>query len=264
MNYRHIYHAGNFADVFKHSILTLLLEYLCRKDKPCVFIDTHAGLGLYDLLDERAQKTKEAESGILRLLQEPKPIDELSKYLDIVKSFKQDGQQLYPGSPLIMQAMQREFDHLVLNELHPEDSVTLKKQLKGGHNVHIHQRDAYELLPAILPPKPARGLILIDPPFEKRDEFSRFKTAIQKSLKRFATGTYVFWYPIVDKSYVNKIIEIKRAVNVDVLKAEITLDKVYHANQGLIGCGVLIINPPWQIEQPIENITRYLKSVFAP
>lgn len=263
MNYRHIYHAGNFADVFKHSILTLLLEYLERKDKPCVFIDTHAGIGLYDLFDERAQKTKEAEAGILRLLKEKKPIAELSRYLDIVRSCQQDGRQHYPGSPFIMQAMQRQGDHLILNELHPEDISVLKKQFKNRDNIHIHQRDAYELLPAVLPPKPPRGLILIDPPFEKRDEFSRFKTAIIKSLKRFSTGTYVFWYPIVDKSYAKKVAEIKQAVNLEVLKAEITLDTVYRVNRGLTGCGVLIINPPWQIEQPIENITKYLSKLFS-
>lgn len=263
MNYRHIYHAGNFADVFKHSILTLLLSYLVRKEKPCVFIDTHAGIGAYDLRDERARKTKEADSGIFHLIKQPSTPSALKPYLELVLPFLNATNASYPGSPEFMRAFQREGDHVILNELHPADFASLKQHVKKAQRTHLHQQDAYTLLPAILPPTPRRGLILIDPPFEKKDELQRFDTALKKALHRFATGVYMLWYPIVDIADEKQVQKLINSLELPSINAVLKIDQIYRTNRGMSGCGVLIINPPWQIQKQIDEIGQYLCRIFA-
>ena len=178
MNYRHEYHAGNFADVFKHLMLITLIKAQLRKKKSFCYLDTHAGRGLYDLSSETAKKTGDAEHGIVRLLQNlityPKisehPIPEVVKtYLQIIENFQYP--PFYPGSPLIAQSMMREEDRLILMELHPEEFKILKQNLSGDQRVACHHQDGYQGLAAFLPPKERRGLILIDPPFEKENEW---------------------------------------------------------------------------------------------
>lgn len=262
MNYRHIYHAGNFADIFKHSVLTLLIDYLHQKDKPCTYIDTHAGLGLYDLRDKKANLTTESKKGILKLLNAEKHISELDHYLEIVKKYLAPEYPIYPGSPFFMKELQREQDTIILNELHNEDVEELKHNFRRSERIHIHHRNAYEFLPAMLPPTSKRGLILIDPPFEKTTELKDFQIAIEKSLKRFETGIYMLWYPIINTTTKYNISKLMRTLPQNTLQAEVIINEISEESKGLNGCGVIIINPPFKINIPIRKIANYFSVYF--
>jgi 23S rRNA (adenine2030-N6)-methyltransferase len=188
MNYRHAYHAGNFADVHKHAVLTLLLAHLCRKETPFHILDTHAGIGRYDLSGVEAGKTGEFEGGIARLLAgADHPL--LADYLARVRAENEDGAlRFYPGSPLIARASLRPDDRMTLVELHPEDAETLRALFKRDRQVTIREEDAYQALKACLPPKERRGLVLVDPPYEVKDEFQRMVKGMGEALRRWPTG----------------------------------------------------------------------------
>lgn len=260
MNYRHIYHAGNFADVFKHVILCIVLDSLRSKGKPFCYIDTHAGLGIYDLSADEAARSPEYQHGIAKLLSAHTDSDELSPYITIVKSL-QHGEPLshYPGSPLIAAQFLGEHDQLILNEWHPDDAKTLKRNMKHHHAAHCHQRDAYEFLPAVLPPTPKRALILIDPPYEKVSEYDDIVKVLQKSLKRFETGIYMLWYPIVSDSHHMLVKQIKSAINKPMIHYEM---RSKSKQTGLLGSGVIIINPPWKVEDSITKATAALNTLL--
>lgn len=263
MNYRHIFHAGSFADVFKHCILSLILEKMSEKDKAFSYIDTHAGIGLYDLQSEAARRSPEFEKGIKKLLSDPNPIPELTPYLNIVKKFQPSNQlAYYPGSPLFANAMLRTQDKMILNEYHPEDFQLLKTNLGKDPQLHYHHRDAYEFLPAVLPPTTKRGVILIDPPFERDDEFSAILEVVKKSGKRFSQGVYMIWYPIVSQRYQTFVKQMISNAFGSVLISELSLDKIYFVKTQLVGCGVVIINPPWQLDIAVKKVTAYLWQLF--
>lgn len=263
MNYRHIYHAGSFADIFKHSVLTLLLSYLHQKEKPCTYIDSHAGLGLYDLRDKKTHLTEEAKRGILKLMSAEKHISDLDDYLGIVKKYLLPEYPIYPGSPFFMKEFQREQDTIILNELHNEDYEDLKHNLRRSERIHIHHRDAYEFLPAVLPPITKRGLILIDPPFEKTTELADFQVAIEKCLKRFETGIYMLWYPLINTQTKSNILQVMRKLPQNTLKCEVIINDLSEDSRGLNGCGVIIINPPYKINIPIRRIANYISGEFS-
>ena len=262
MNYRQIYHAGSFADIFKHSVLTLLLAHLHQKEKPCTYIDSHAGLGLYDLRDKKTHRTEESRKGILKLLSAEKHIPELDEYIRIVKKYLLPDYPIYPGSPFFMKEFQREQDTIILNELHKEDVEELKYNLHRSGQTHIHHRDAYEFLPAVLPPVTKRGLILIDPPFEKTTELADFQVAIEKCLKRFQTGIYMLWYPIINTQTKSNISRVMRNLPQNTLQCEVLINEISPDSKGLNGCGVIIINPPYKINIPLRKIASYLSGEF--
>jgi len=250
MNYRHIYHAGNFADVFKHWILTLLLEKLIQKPTRFFVLDTHAGLGSYNLQHLNAQKTLEQDSGIKKLMPH-KLADDFIAYYNIVT---QDNPLLafYPGSPKIIQHYLRAADKLFAAELHPEDFLVLQANFNYDKRVKVLNQNGYQAIKALLPPAEKRGLIFIDPPFEITDEFAQIVAALSTALKRFAHGIYAIWYPIKDRTAVEKF--YIQMANLPITKAfYIEL----HANALILNqlnsCGMLIINPPWQIEQTLMN-----------
>lgn len=260
MNYRHIYHAGSFTDVFKHVILCILLNNLQKKGKPFCYIDSHAGLGIYDLSAAEVSRSPEYQQGIAQLITLPALSDEIANYVKIVNSFQKDNLLLtYPGSPLIAAHFLGEHDKLILNELHPEDFIKLKKNMKQYHRAHCHQRDAYEFLPAILPPTPKRGLILIDPPYEKTSEYDDIIDVLKKSLKRFENGIYMLWYPIVNDAHTKLVNKIKTTVKQPIIHAEMISQ---HSKTRLRGSGVIIINPPWNIENKIICVTEKLKKLL--
>ncbi len=262
MNYRHIYHAGNFADVFKHSIICLILEYLTAKNKPLTIIDSHAGIGLYDLTVDEALRSPEFQQGIMQILKSP-IIPEMQTYVNIINQWQTEKLiTIYPGSPLISQHFLREDDEMILNELHPDDIKQLKYNLKSYPNIHCHQRDAYEFLGAILPPKQRRGLVIIDPPFEQENEFNLLAESLQKSLIRFSTASYLIWYPLVSTQYEKEVKKIFNKINVPKLNASFTRCSLSEDKQGLCGNGVMIINPPWQIEQKVEAVAKYCQELF--
>ncbi len=257
MNYRHIYHAGNFADVFKHWVLTLALDKLCVKDSPFCLIDTHAALGFYNLRHNHAQKTLEYKSGIERVLGHA-PASAFTSYINIVNKYEHD-HHAYPGSSAIMREYLRDNDRLILNELHPEDYRSLIDNFKGDQRIKITQQDAYACIKALLPPKERRGLILIDPPFEKEDEFLKIILGLKDGLKRFATGIYAIWYPIKDRKNIEKFYRDLTTLGVNnILGIEI------HANDSILeqlhSCGMVIINPPWKLREDLEsNLTLLIK-----
>ena len=268
MNYRHAYHAGNFADVFKHIVLTLLLEKLCEKEKPFCVLDCHAGIGHYSLKSIEAQKTLEYEEGITKLMQQDIQEPLFQPYLDIVRSLNthsKDGLPVtfYPGSPLIIQHFLREADRLLACELHPEDSRALGRLCRPYHNVKVFQEDAYQWLNAELPPIEKRGLVLFDPPYEEENELKKIVKNIRKFYPKFSHGVYVLWYPI--KTYY-AVQHFHRAL-VDagakkLLVAELCIHPCTDPDR-LNGCGVAIINPPWQIEEKLKAVLPKLLDCFS-
>ncbi len=256
MNYRHIYHAGNFADVFKHWGLTLVLDKLCEKDAPFCLIDSHAGLGLYDLNSENAQKTLEYVNGVEEFIKQ-KPALDFINYLDIVNKYMQDS--IYPGSAAIMQHYLRDNDRLYLAELHQDDYTILNDIFYLDKRVKTFNQDAYKTIKSLLPPSERRGLVFIDPPFEKADEFTQIINCIQESLKRFANGIYVIWYPIKDRYQVDNF--YRQLIKLNIPKTFIVeLNAHKNVSFQLMSCGMLFINPPWQIYEKFEaNLTKFME-----
>ncbi len=254
MNYRHAYHAGNFADVVKHAVLTLILGHLRRKDAPFAVFDVHAGVGRYDLEGEAAGKTLEYVEGVRRFLAEPPP-PELSDYVAALRAVNPGSDwRFYPGSPRVARHLLRPQDRLVLVELHPDDVRALRREFAGDAQVAIHQRDAYEALKGLLPPPERRGLVLIDPPFEVKDEFTRAAHGLRQALKRWPTGVYAVWYPIKDRPPVAAFHEVLKGLEAkEVLVAELLVfaDDV---PARLNGCGLAILNPPWQLDEALRQI----------
>jgi 23S rRNA (adenine2030-N6)-methyltransferase len=243
MNYRHAYHAGNFADCMKHALLVWLLDALARKEKPFSVLDTHAGIGHYDLAGDEARRTGEANNGIVRLLAAAAAAPELAPYLAIIRRLG-----LYPGSPSIIRALLRPDDRLVCCELHPEDCSTLRRRFARDKQVSVHGRDGYEALTALLPPAERRGLVLIDPPYENPEEFDRVVNGIETAQARFPGGILAAWYPIKHRAPVRAFHAALRQTGVrDIVTAEF-LRRAPLDPARLNGCGLLVINPPWRFE----------------
>ncbi len=252
MNYRHGYHAGNFADVFKHLVLISLLQSLLRKNKPFFYLDTHAGRGQYELFSEMAQKTFEAQNGIIKLMagdMNDMPAT-VKVYIDILKNSGYP--DIYPGSPLVANAFLRETDRMGLIELQEDEAFFLKNLFKGEKRVAVHQQNGYQGIKALLPPLERRGLILIDPPFEKENEWDEILNALQIACKRFSTGIYAIWYPIKALNRVKKFLqsEILHGLS-NVLSVEFC---IYPEDTPLTlaGSGMLIINAPWQLDAELN------------
>lgn len=264
MNYRHIYHAGSFADVFKHIVLIALTQALLRKEKPFCYLDTHAGIARYDLFAQEAKKTQEAQNGIFKLSSEKKIPKLVAEYLQIITAFNQGNAQLqfYPGSPRIVRSLLRSTDRMILTELHPRDFEKLKQEFLPDRQVLTQQQDAYQALKAFLPPKERRGLALIDPPFEKMDEFKQIITGIKNALERWETGIYTIWYPLKDKIEVEKFYRALKNLNKNTLIAELNIYPK-DAMVGLPGCGMAIINPPYQLDETLKELVPWLWSMLA-
>ncbi|HVY16280.1 MAG TPA: 23S rRNA (adenine(2030)-N(6))-methyltransferase RlmJ [Rhodopila sp.] len=241
MNYRHAFHAGNFADCFKHALLVALLDNLARKPTPFCVMDTHAGSGRYDLSADAAQRTAEAEGGILRLLSNRDGAGPLASYLGLVTQLG-----LYPGSPMIIRALLRPGDRLVCCEKQPEEAAALKRLFRHDPQVEVHARSGWEALGALLPPREKRGLVFIDPPFEARDEFTTLVAALKTGHARFSHGIHAAWYPVKQLAAVHGFhADMKASGLRDVVTIEMHLrDPV--GSERLNGCGMLVINPPYR------------------
>lgn len=241
MNYRHAYHAGNFADCFKHALLVALLDSFGRKQTPYFVLDTHAGAGWYDLDADTARRTAEAEVGIRRLLRSPSP--ELERYLGLVTEIG-----LYPGSPALIRAVLRANDRLACCELHPEDAATLRQRFRHDPKVEMHERSGWEALGALLPPKEKRGLVFIDPPFEARDEFFTLTDGLRHGHGRFRHGIFAAWYPIKQMAAVRTFHANLMTSGIrDIISVELHLRDVTNPDR-LNGCGLAVINPPFEFE----------------
>jgi len=264
MNYRHRYHAGNFGDVLRHTAQCLILESLVQKEKGFTYIDTHAGIGLYDLKDQPYGK-EEYILGVEKIISLSEVPASLKTYYEIVKPFyflKENS--FYPGSPLIAKHFLRPQDQMILNEWHPEDGIRLKEFFRGEARIFCHGRDAYEFLPAVLPPKPRRGLVMIDPPYEKKNELSVAMALLKEGIKKFPEGIYLLWYPIKEYQNEEVIRRIKKeAFSEEGLHIELVVQKPSQESTKLLGSGLILINPPWQIEQKITSLLKDLYHLLS-
>lgn len=274
MNYRHAYHAGNFADVLKHAVLFALIEALKAKPTPFCVIDTHAGSGCYALDSAEAGKTGEYKDGIARLLfpdlhqsAQAGPLPPLLRHwLDSVLALpgNADGLRLYPGSPLQAASAMREGDSAQLCELHPEEAARLRELFHRDGRVHVHERNGYEALKALLPPKEKRGLVLIDPPYEAQEaEYRVIERALKAALQRWPTGVYAVWYPIKLRSQVQPFLRwvqhsgVKRA-----LRAEL-LVRPDDSPLRLNGSGMVVLNAPWKLDETLREPLRALSRLLS-
>ena len=264
MNYRHSFHAGAFADAAKHAALVLLIERLKAKDAAFAVLDSHAGAGLYDLRADAAQRTGEFRHGILRLLADPAPPAALRPYLECVRrhnpGIEADGTGLrwYPGSAQLARDLLRPQDRLVLVELHPEEHAELKRRYGRDKQVAVHQGDGFQALKALLPPAERRGLVLIDPPFEAADEFARAVAGLRAAHRRWPTGIYVLWYPIKDPAEIARFHAELTATGIRrMLAAELLVQAPSDPRQ-LNGSGLIVVNPPWQVDAELGALYESL------
>ncbi len=267
MNYRHAFHAGNFADVVKHTILTRILAYLMRKEAAFRVIDTHAGIGLYDLHGNEAERTGEWQHGIARVLDArlPAPVaDLLEPYLGAVRARNPNGTlRYYPGSPLITRHMLRDQDRLMALELHPTDAWTLKKNLADDFQVRVTNLDGWAAMGTHLPPKEKRGLVLVDPPFEEKGEFDRMAKSLSKAHARWPGGIYAYWYPIKEPREVDAYIKALKASDIPkILRLELTVDAPTTPPR-LHGTGMIVVNPPFVLEEEMRTILPVLADLLG-
>lgn len=267
MNYRHAFHAGNFADVFKHVLLIDLLTSLQGKPAAFCYVDTHAGRGSYDLQGEQADRTREYVDGVQRLVGVTSLSPPLAQYTKLVRAYgaNKDGPLAqYPGSPAIAALLMREQDRGLLCELHEEEAAALRGALRGDSRFAIHQRDGYAALNALLPPAQKRGLVLIDPPFEAQvGEYTHIQNALEDGLARWPNATYAIWYPIKLRESIAPFYRwLSQCAGSSVLVAELLL---HPDNSGLRlnGCGVAVINPPWQLDQRVRTWLPELTVLLA-
>jgi len=255
MNYRHGFHAGNFADVFKHAMLARILVYMTRKDAPLRYVDTHAGAGRYDLAGDAAKRSPEWRDGVARIVKARPPVEVaalLRPYLDTVGPCDEDGRPAsYPGSPALAQSLLRPQDRLALCEAHPEERAALIAALGRDRRLSIVATDGYVALNAYVPPKERRGLVLIDPPFEEPDERARVEAALANALTKWPRGTYALWRPIKasleDARFLNAIAALGAP---NILRLELDVGAVApsaHSPNPLRGAGLLIVNPPFEL-----------------
>lgn len=265
MNYRHIYHAGNFADVLKHIMLSRILVYLQKKEKPFRVLDSHAGIGLYDLTSIEAGKTGEWQDGIGRLIgpeaapMDPEIVDLLTPFLSVIKALNPDGSfGLYPGSPKLIQHLSRPQDRATFIELHHEDIKTLQQNCGQDRRTTIRKDDGWVSLRSDLPPVERRGLVLVDPPFEEVDEYQRMVEEFLKGYKRWPTGTYCLWYPIKAKRDVDNAAQMLADSDIQgCLRVELIIHRLNTAKR-LNGTGLFIVNPPYILEKELQILLPFL------
>ena len=264
MNYRHVYHAGNFADVVKHAVLTLLILYLQRKDKGFLVLDTHAGRGLYQLDDPMAVKTREARDGIARVLATPNPPKHLAPYLRVVNAIRErHGKEAYPGSPLIIAQLLRAQDRLVASELQPGEANALAMTLGALRRARVLTEDGYHSLKSQLPPPERRALIVVDPPFESEGEFAAIAKSIEGAVTKFPTGLYMVWLAVKDRKAIEALYgEIQSAGIDDAMSLEWQVREPI-VGTGLTAAALLLINPPFSLKEELLDIMPWLTRTLA-
>ncbi len=266
LSYRHAFHAGNHADVLKHFVLQQLLHYLNQKDKPYWFIDTHAGAGVYALDQGYAAKNSEYESGIARLWSRDDLPPPLADYVDLVRGLNaKDMLRLYPGSPWVADRILRTDDRLRLFELHPADFKLLQENfIDAQRRVKVEQADGFAGLKALLPPPPRRGLVLIDPPYEEKQDYQRVPAALEDALKRFETGIYAVWYPLLQRPESRQFVDkLKRLPARSWLHASLTVNTPSPDGFGMHGSGMFILNPPWTLHDTLKQTMPWLSAALA-
>ncbi len=267
MNYRHGYHAGNFADVVKHIVLARVVMYLKQKPRPFRVVDTHAGAGRYDLLGPEAGKTGEWRDGIGRIFDADlsAPVAELlMPYLDAVRAVNPTGElRVYPGSSVLARMLMRPDDVLVANELNDGEFERLKREFWRSKNTTVLNIDAWHAIKSLLPPKERRGVVLIDPPFEERGEFADLAVAVDEAMSRFAAGVYVIWYPLKDEAAADRFVaEVTARAGTEFLDVRIAVCAPF-PGLGMTASGVLVLNPPYVLREELEILMPILTDLLA-
>lgn len=263
LSYRHAFHAGNFADVLKHTVMTSLAQSLTRKDKPFFYLDTHAGVGSYDLASAAAEKTGEWQQGIGRLWSRPDVPAGVQSYLDVVRALNAgDELRRYPGSPRVVRHFFRPQDRMWLCELHPRDVETLRAEFAEDRQVKIAFEDGFQSVKAQLPPKERRGLVLFDPSYEIKTDFRTVVDVMQQGYRRFATGIYVIWYPVLQRRVVDKLwTDVARSGVEHALAVEQCVAP--DGAEGMTGSGMIVVNPPWQFYEQMSAVLPWLTACLA-
>lgn len=264
MNYRHAFHAGNHADVLKHIVLSRIIALLARKEAPFVCLDSHAGLGLYDLQGDQASRTGEWLDGIRRLWEEKDLPESLADYLGVIQALNVDDQlRYYPGSPELARQLTRMQDRVLLNEKHPEDGQLLKDNMKSDRRVAVHLGEGWHVPRALLPVAEKRALLLIDPPFEKADELERCVTALDEAIGRMRQTVVAIWYPIKDERQLKRFYQdLVKSSAPKLLRVELFVHAPDDAGR-LAGSGLAIANAPWGLEDELKQLLPWLAERLA-
>ena len=266
LSYRHSFHAGNHADVLKHIVLMLILENLKLKEKGFFYLDTHSGVGRYRLSSNESEKTGEYKEGIGRLWDQTSLPEDVAHYVKMIKKLNYGGKELryYAGSPLIAAELLRPQDRALLTELHPSDYPILRNNFSDYKNVTVKCDNGFQQVKATLPPKERRGLVLIDPPYELKEDYDLVVKAIEEGYKRFATGTYAIWYPVVLRQQTKRIFKGLEATGIrKILKIELAV-RPDSDQLGMTASGMVVINPSWTLETQMKEILPYLTKTLVP
>jgi len=259
LSYRHAFHAGNFADVLKHLVLLECLEYLKLKDKPFAYFDSHAGPGIYELSSDFSQKNREYETGITKLWDESELPDALLRYRDLILAFNESKQlSTYPGSPAIAARVLRPEDRLCLCELHTTEFEHLQSYFRSDRRAEVWKQDGFARINKQLPPRERRGLILVDPPYELKEDYQRIVEFAKSAYRTFAQGVFLFWYPVVDRTRIDHMETALRQSgirNIDLYELGVQADS---KERGMTSSGMIVINPPWTLKKQIEPALEYL------
>jgi 23S rRNA (adenine2030-N6)-methyltransferase len=260
LSYRHSFHAGNFADVLKHLVQLRILRYLLQKEKPLFYLDTHAGAGGYQLGAAHASKAQEFENGIARLWQRDDLPPEVADYVALVRRFNggQRKLQRYPGSPWFAQQLLRASDRMALHELHPADFGQLQKAFAADRRCRVRAEDGFQACLALLPPAERRALVLIDPPYELKEDYQRVVDTLLGAHQRFATGSYALWYPVVERRRIDRLEKALAASGIRrilLLELGIAAD---HPGHGMTASGMILVNPPFSLATEMAPVLDYL------
>ncbi|MBJ7222170.1 MULTISPECIES: 23S rRNA (adenine(2030)-N(6))-methyltransferase RlmJ [unclassified Brenneria] len=265
LSYRHSFHAGNHADVVKHTVQSLIITALKEKEKPFLYLDTHAGAGRYQLSGEHAERTGEYLDGIAKIWQRDDIPVELEPYMQAVRTYNHnDRLRYYPGSPLIARQLLREQDKIHLTELHPSDFPLLRNEFQKDARAKVLRDDGYQQLKSQLPPLSRRGFVLIDPPYELKTDYQAVVKGIHEGHRRFATGVFTLWYPVVLRQQIKRLLKDLEATGIrNILQIELAVlpDSDRH---GMTASGMLVINPPWKLKAQMESVLPWLHNVLVP
>ncbi len=270
LSYRHAFHAGNHADVLKHFVLMQVLAYMGQKDKPFWYLDSHAGAGMYALQHGFAAQNDEYQSGIAKLWRQTDLPSELANYVNFIKTLnrpsnpKQAELNNYPGSPICAKALLREQDRMRLFELHPNDFTLLKKQFSQHKQVMCELRDGFGGLKALLPPVCRRAVVLIDPPYEVKQDYQKVVQIMHDCIARFATGTYLIWYPLLPRREPMHMLQQLHELGAESwLNVSLQIQHADPSGFGIYGSGLFVVNPPWTLPSILENVMPYLTDKLA-
>lgn len=265
LSYRHSFHAGNHADVLKHTVQSLIIESLKEKEKPLLYLDTHAGAGRYQLSGEHAERTGEYLEGIGLLWQRDDLPEEMAAYMSVIRHLNRSGTlRYYPGSPLIARQLLRPQDKIHLTELHSSDYPLLRNEFQHDERAKTQRADGYQQLKSQLPPPSRRAFILIDPPYEMKSDYQQVVSSIQEGYKRFATGTYALWYPVVLRQQIKRLCKELESTGIKrILQIELAV-RPDSDQRGMTGSGMLVINPPWKLDAQMRKVLPWLHKVLVP